>query len=56
MSFQPEHIGLYFGQSQIKLVQEQHKKHPYLQTARQWLLAESGETVSEIEPNNKQDN
>lgn len=55
MSFQPEHIGLYFGQSHIKLTQEQHKKHSDLQIAWQWLLAESGEVVSEIKPKNKRD-
>lgn len=45
MSFQSEHIGLYFGQSQIKLVQEQHSKYPHLQTAWDWLDAESGTTL-----------
>jgi hypothetical protein len=50
MSFQAEHIGLYFGQSQIRAVQNQHQQHLHLNLAWQWLLTLSGNTVAEIKP------
>lgn len=53
MDFQAEHIGLYFGQSQIKNVQEQYKNYQELMIAWQWLQADSDEIVAEIKPQNQ---
>lgn len=55
MSFQVEHIGLYFGQSQIKLIQEQYQKDAHLQTAWAWLTAESGAILSIKNPKNQRE-
>lgn len=53
MNFQAEHIGLYFGQSQIKNVQEQYRNYQDLTIAWQWLQANSDEIVGETKPQNQ---
>jgi alginate lyase len=53
MSIQTEHIGLYFGQTQIKNVKEQYQDYQDLAIAWQWLLAKSDEVVGEITPQNE---
>ena len=55
MTFHPQHIGLYFGQTQIDEANKQRETDANLQDAWQWLLASPGEVVCEIKPLKKQD-
>ncbi|MDQ7025313.1 MAG: alginate lyase family protein [Anaerolineae bacterium] len=56
MVFQPEHIGLYFGQAQIDTAQKQREDDENLQTAWRWLLAKPEEVVREITVNKHDEN
>ena len=47
------HTGLYFGQSDIDNAHAQRKKKDDLQSAWQWLLANSGDVIKERKPENK---
>lgn len=53
MPFQPQHIGLYFGQAEIDNAKSQRETNKDLQTAWQWLLASAGDVIKEHKPKEK---
>ena len=53
MAFQPEHIGLYFGKTQIEQAQNQRNADEVLQMAWQWLIAKPDDVIREIKPDKR---
>lgn len=50
MTFQTNHVGLYFAQSDIDNAQSQREKEEDLKVAWQWLLASDGRLLKERKP------
>src|SRR5688572_30810138 len=53
MTFQSEHIGLYFGQAEIEQARNRRDADANLQMAWQWLRAKSGDVIREIKPDKR---
>ena len=50
MIFNPQHIGLFFGQAAIDAALQARDKDTDVQSAFQWLLANAGDVVREFKP------
>lgn len=55
MAFQPEHIGLYFGNAAIEYAQGNRSQDEDVQRAWQWLTADSGTVLGQREPLDAED-